>query len=191
MPSNYYSFKKRNIEFFVLDTNFDRYENDKKKINIQFKQISESIKKSKAKWKIVYGHHTWFSIGGHGGEELIVKKFLNKLLKVCSFDIYMCGHDHNKQIIELTNKKYTPIRSKRRSNKKKNIKKNKVTIIVCGTGGKVYDDEINYDYLNKNCKLQYFSNTLGFGYCNIYGNKFTLNFFDVNGNVEYTHILNK
>ena len=84
MPSNYYSFKKGNVEFFVLDTNFYQYRLEPEIIVEQLNYISNLINNSKAKWKIVYGHHTWFSVGGHGGEDEEVKDFMSDLLKKCT-----------------------------------------------------------------------------------------------------------
>lgn len=173
MPSYYYSFKKGNVEFFVLDTNFYQYILEPEKTLEQLNHMSNLINKSKAKWKIVYGHHTWFSVGGHGGEEKEVKDFMSMLLKKSSFDIYMCGHDHNKQVIDL------------------NMHNKKVSLIVCGTGGKVYDDYNNYDYLNNNCDLNFVSNNLGFGSCNVSGNKLSFDFYDDKNKLEYSHHITK
>ena len=54
----------------------------------------------------------------------------------------MCGHDHNKQLIMME------------------IENNNLPLIVCGTGGKVYDD-INYlDCLDKKSELEFFSNKI-------------------------------
>jgi len=173
MPSNYYSFKKGNTEFFVLDTNFYQYRLEPEKIVEQLNYISNLINNSKAKWKIVYGHHTWFSVGGHGGEDEEVKGFMSDLLKKCTFDVYMCGHDHNKQVIDL------------------NMYNKKVTLIVCGTGGKVYHDYTNYDYLNNHCDPHFISNNLGFGFCNVHGNKLSFDFFDDKNKLEYSHLIKK
>ena len=45
MPSNYYTFKKKNIQFFVMDTNFDFM--DDKEIKEQFDYLVKEINKSK------------------------------------------------------------------------------------------------------------------------------------------------
>ena len=52
----------------------------------------------------------------------------------------MCGHDHNKQVIMM------------------NIMDNQIPLIVCGTGGKVYDDINDIDCLDEKSSLEFFSN---------------------------------
>ena len=92
---------------------------------------TQKINKSKADWKIVYGHHTWKSIGGHGDAEEDLEWFFSDLYIESPFDLYMCGHDHNKQLIMM------------------DIMNNQLPLIVCGTGGKVYDDINDLDCLDE------------------------------------------
>ena len=66
----------------------------------QQKIMNEKINRSKADWKIVYGLHPWRSIGGHGDAEEDLEQFFTDLY-IKSFDLYMCGHDHNKQVIMM------------------------------------------------------------------------------------------
>ena len=68
--------------------------------NKQFNYIRK-IKESKARWKILIGHHTLISIAGHGNAEPELDKYLYNDLINEGIDIYMNGHDHNKQIVEL------------------------------------------------------------------------------------------
>ena len=98
---------------------------------------------------------------------------MGDLLKKCTFDVYMCGHDHNKQVIDL------------------NMYNKKITLIVCGTGGKVYDDYTNYDNLNNNCDPHFISNNLGFAHCNVHGNKLSFDFFNDKNKLEYSHLIKK
>lgn len=172
LPSKYYNYKKGDIEFFVLDTNLDMMSLNqiKKQLNTMIKKLQQS----KSKWKIVYGHHTWKSIAGHGNADDELEGFLRTLYNSCPFDLYMCGHDHNKQIIDL-----------------KMNDNDFVTLIVCGTGGKVYHDYINYNELDENCELHFISNNLGFGKINALKNSLTVNFYDENNNLEYIHEIKK
>lgn len=172
MPDKYYTFKKGDIEFFVLDTNFDE-PNYNDNMYEQLNYFKSKIKNSKAKWKIVYGHHTWRSIGGHGDADEKLENFLSELLKHVDFDMYMCGHDHNKQLINL-----------------KMHDKN-VHIIVCGTGGKVYDDISNYNSLNKDSDLMFSSNNLGYGYLVPKKDKLYLYFYNEKNEIEYMYVVTK
>ena len=74
------------------------------------KFLVDSINNSKAKWKILYGHHPWRSLGGHGHawmENKDLEEYFKELVikttgkGKSTFDLYMCGHDHNKQYLEI------------------------------------------------------------------------------------------
>ena len=145
MPDKYYTFRQGDIEFFVLDTNFSDI-NYTDNMDIQLTYFKDRIKKSTAKWKIVYGHHTWRSIAGHGDADDKLEGFLSNLLEHVHFDMYMCGHDHNKQVINL------------------NMHNKDLTLVVCGTGGKVYGDMNDYKGLNNDSDLIFCSNNLGYVY---------------------------
>lgn len=174
LPDNYYKFTKKeknvSIDFFVIDTNLDLMSKELKEK--QFKEISKAIKKSKADWKILYGHHTFISIAGHGNAEPELDEYLRKLFKL-GVDMYMNGHDHNKQIVEFK------------------IGKRIIPIITCGTGGKTYDDEINYDNIIKGSRLVWHSETLGFGTVFCDKKSIRLEMYDENNKLEKSHIINK
>ena len=171
LPNNYYNFKKDNVEFIVIDTNFEHM--DINQIKKQLKWAKNRIKKSKCKWKIVYGHHTFRSIAGHGNAEDDLESFLTELFTESPFDIYMCGHDHNKQLINFR------------------INNKPLTLIVCGTGGKVYHDISDYSRMDENCDLCFVSQNLGYGSINALKNKLMISFFDENNNLEYQHEITK
>ena len=99
---------------------------DKNEKDEQFKFLVKEINNSNKQWKILIGHHTLRSIGGHGDAEEDLEEFFTDLYRNSAFDLYMCGHDHNKQVIML------------------DIMNNKLPLIVCGTGGKVYNDINDY-----------------------------------------------
>ena len=122
MPSKYYSIQKGPCEFFFLDTNFDNM--NESSIVDQFHAMTTKIKKSRKKWKIICGHHPWRSVGGHGNAENRFEQFMNDLcrMKGITFDLYMCGHDHCKNIIL----------------KKHPANQSTITLLVIGTGGKKY-----------------------------------------------------
>lgn len=170
MPDKYYTFSKGSVDFFVLDTNLDMYsDNGEEQLNYFIKKI----KKSKKKWKIVMGHHTWRSVGGHGNAEQAFESFMRRLLEKCSFDIYFCGHDHNKQVINL------------------NMFNKDVCLIVCGTGGKVYHDYTDYSNIIEDSDFVFRSNNLGYGFCKLINGIMNITFYDDKNNIEYIHKISK
>ena len=172
LPDKYYTFKKGNINFFVLDTNIDRM--TQKDIKNQINFINKKIKESTSKWNIVYGHHTWRSVGGHGNADSELEYFFNSIFKSGKIDLYMCGHDHSNQFIE----KYLP-------------KNKKMYLIVSGTGGQhpdIYFDEKN---INENdSKLKHFSKNSGSVMINSTNKTLDITFFNLNKQ-EYNFIIKK
>ena len=91
-------FCKKNCEFFFLDTNID-FMNDKE-IQDQLSFMSHKIKNSNSRWRILCGHHPWRSVGGHGNANFKMDKFFNDLVSTTfKIHLYMCGHDHCKNLI--------------------------------------------------------------------------------------------
>ena len=168
MPSKYYTFKKKNVEFFMMDTNFEFM--DESSIEEQYQFLKKAINKSKKPWKILIGHHTLRSVGGHGNADPLLEDFFQRLLKECNIDLYICGHDHNKQVIE------TEIGGK------------KISLIVCGTGGKKYHKELNLKNVKKD-ELFFTSSNLGYGFCECSKNRLAIHFFDDENKKEYNYIL--
>ena len=170
MPSKYYTFKKKNIQFFVMDTNFDFM--DDKEIKEQLDYLVREINKSKKPWKILTGHHTLRSVGGHGNAEPggKMENFFQELFTKCKIHLYICGHDHNKQVIETT------------------IGDKGTSLVVCGTGGKKYHNVRNLKNV-KEGELQFASSNLGYGLCHCSKKLLTINFYNEENNHEYTYKL--
>ncbi len=172
LPDKYYTFKKGNIQFYVLDTNIDRMTESQIKRQLNF--IKKKIRESKSKWNIVYGHHTWRSVGGHGNADKDLEKFFNSIFNSGKIDLYMCGHDHSKQFIL-----------------KKLPKNNTMHIMVCGTGGKNTDYVFEPSNLDENdSKLLHFSDTLGTAFINSNGNNLEIMFFNLK-NPEFKYTIKK
>jgi len=59
--------------------------------------LKQALMSSKAKWKIVYGHHPLYSTGAHGYDADIVqlRSALEPILINYNADVYLAGHDHN------------------------------------------------------------------------------------------------
>lgn len=93
LPSpGYYQFTKRNIDFFALDTDSRGYN------QVQRDWLEQSLSKSKAQWKIVFGHHPVYSYGQHGATKALLKTLL-PILNKYQVDFYLAGHEHDKQVL--------------------------------------------------------------------------------------------
>lgn len=170
MPSRYYTFRRGDIEFFALDANVDKQ--TRKEIDEQIRYMKTKIEKSTAKWKIAYGHQPWVSIGDHGNAPPRLHKYFNSLFGSGLIDIYMCGDDHNKQLIEKT------------------LKDKKMVLIVCGTGGRETDKPYNLENVDgKNDDLQYFSSTYGIATIIENIDSLEIKFYDNNCKVEFKYLL--
>jgi tartrate-resistant acid phosphatase type 5 len=65
----------------------------------QYAWLDQALAKSKAPWKIVFGHHPVFSGGEHGDGEDMIRNLL-PILQRHAVKAYVCGHDHDMQHIE-------------------------------------------------------------------------------------------
>ncbi len=85
LPAPYYTFTAGPVQFFALDTN---------EISVaQTLWLKDELTKSRARWKVVYGHHPIYSAGTHGDNNGLIRTLL-PLLKERA-DIYLAGHDHD------------------------------------------------------------------------------------------------
>ncbi|KAG8379509.1 hypothetical protein BUALT_Bualt07G0095900 [Buddleja alternifolia] len=57
------------------------------------KDLELSLKESRARWKIVVGHHAIRSVGHHGDTQELVHRLL-PILQANNVDLYVNGHDH-------------------------------------------------------------------------------------------------
>ena len=181
LNDQYYSVKKGPCEFFFIDTNFD-FMNDTE-IMKQLNFISGKIKQSNKKWKILCGHHPWRSVGGHGNATIRLELFFNELIKRkgVSIDLYMCGHDHCKNLIL----------------KNHPTKKNKkIPLVVIGTGGKKYHGGDNgrphlHNMYKNDSELLFHSPNLGTCLIDATPKKLKLNFYDELLQEEFNYTVQK
>lgn len=116
MPSRYYSIEKeiskgKKVLFVFLDTNpfEDKYFgknssfSDLKEQNKQqqIDWLENTLKNSDAKWKIVFGHHPFYSFGVRSENENSVKEQLEPIFTKYKVDDYIAGHEHH---LQYTNK---------------------------------------------------------------------------------------
>ncbi|MEK6478233.1 tartrate-resistant acid phosphatase type 5 family protein [Catalinimonas sp. 4WD22] len=112
MPSRYYSeymkvSENSDVHFIFTDTTpfigeywetEDHPEVLMQKPEEQLIWLEQTLAESKAKWKIVVGHHPVFSSSPmHGDTEELVTHFL-PLFEEYGVDAYLCGHEHDLQL---------------------------------------------------------------------------------------------
>ena len=82
----YYSYKKKNVQFFVLDSDYiDPKQKD---------WIERELKNSTEDWKIVYFHHPLYSSAGRHGSEVDLRVLLEPLFVKYGVNVVFSGHDH-------------------------------------------------------------------------------------------------
>jgi predicted phosphodiesterase len=83
---HYYTFKKGDVQFFVLDSNYmDR---------TQLDWIQQQLSASTAKWKIAYFHHTLYSDGRFHGPDVDLRSQLMPLFEKYGVNVVLSGHEH-------------------------------------------------------------------------------------------------
>lgn len=106
LPSEWYSLSYPNLDLFIFDTTRFMWNHQ---TGAQQDDMDQWIAASNAPWKIAMGHHPYLSNGQHGNAGnyegfpfppqlagTTVKEVLDD--SVCGkVDLYLCGHDHNRQ----------------------------------------------------------------------------------------------
>ena len=82
----YFTFVKKNVRFFVLDTN----QLDPK----QRAWFDEALRQSDDQWRICFFHHPIYSDGGRHGSDVALRVVLEPLLIKYGVDVVFSGHDH-------------------------------------------------------------------------------------------------
>ena len=83
---HYYSFKKGDVQFFVLDSNYMD--------SAQLDWIEQQLSGSNAKWKIAYFHHPLYSDGRFHGPDLDLRKQLMPIFEKYGLNVVLSGHEH-------------------------------------------------------------------------------------------------
>jgi tartrate-resistant acid phosphatase type 5 len=160
------------VELFALDTNMMMFG----QTSAQKSDMAKWLADSKADWKIAIGHHPYKSNGPHGnagnyeGLPLVpvtngkgVKDFLED--NICGkVDLYLCGHDHSRQWLNVSCKG--------------------TELAVSGAGSKVTEFKGNNPSLFQSLEV-------GFLYIVIEGKTLTAEFIDEDGKSEFTHTMKK
>jgi predicted MPP superfamily phosphohydrolase len=87
----YYSFKKGNVRFFALDSNYMD--------PAELSWLEEELKSSGSDWKIAYFHHPLYSSGMHGSQTDL-RKVLEPLFVKYGVQAVFSGHEHFYQRIK-------------------------------------------------------------------------------------------
>ena len=82
----YYTFKKGDVEFFVVDSTYMSTE--------QVKWVEKALAESNAQWKIAYMHHPIYSSGKRHGSEVALRAFIEPLFVKYGVSVVLAGHEH-------------------------------------------------------------------------------------------------
>ena len=84
--NRYYTFDKKNIEFFVLDSNYMTPQ--------QLSWLQDRLKGSSAKWKIAYFHHPLYTCAKFHGPDIDLRNQLMPLFTEYGVNAVWYGHEH-------------------------------------------------------------------------------------------------
>ena len=105
LPRPWFTFTAGPVQLFAVDTTpveEPRYEVGDA-MAVQRQWLDRALGASRARWKIVYGHHPVYTNGEHGeptGSLPRIRDYLLPLLRKHKVDIYLAGHDHDLEILE-------------------------------------------------------------------------------------------
>lgn len=114
MPARFYTRSyavddSTDVAFFFLDTiplstirdNAGRDQDSATSLD-QLSWLESELAQSKARWKIVAGHNTLYSNGGHRSNPGLIR-LLEPIFVRQDVDLYLAGHDHDLQLLEPVN----------------------------------------------------------------------------------------
>jgi tartrate-resistant acid phosphatase type 5 len=177
MPHFWYTFSSESgdTQFFALDTQrlmFD-YQTD-----AQTEWYDEQLAASSSAWKVVMAHHPYISNGEHGNAgnyeglsalPLIAGKVIKDFVdaRVCeNSDVYLSGHDHNRQAFDPVCGTY---------------------FIVSGASAKTTE----FAFRDDNPTEWGDDQREGFVWVEIAGNDFRAQFYDLDGNMDHEQAFSK
>jgi hypothetical protein len=94
----YYSFKKGDVAFFALDSNYMD--------PAQLTWIEQNLRQSEAKWKICYFHHPLYSDGKSHGPDMDLRAQLAPIFQRYGVNAVFSGHEHVYERIRPENNIY-------------------------------------------------------------------------------------
>jgi 3',5'-cyclic AMP phosphodiesterase CpdA len=84
--SRYYTFKRGNVEFFALDSNYMD--------PAQLDWLDKQLAGSNATWKICFFHHPLYSDGKTHGPDLDLRRQIEPILLARGVNVVLSGHEH-------------------------------------------------------------------------------------------------
>lgn len=105
LPRRQYTFTAGPVQLFAVDTTpVEEPGRDRgRAMADQLRWLDSALGASRARWKIVYGHHPVYTNGEHGegiGFLPRVRGYLLPLLRKHEVDLYLAGHDHDLEALE-------------------------------------------------------------------------------------------
>ena len=168
MPARFYTFiltidDSTEVQFFALDTN--PIAEGEAEAAEQIAWLKSELDKSRARWKIAFGHHPLYSGGYHGNdkETLTMRARLEPILEP-AIDLYLSGHDHDQQLIKPLDKR--------------------LHYIVSGAGAKCRDVEWKDGTI-------YAGTNLGFAWFRLSHHELLIEFLTAAGELDYAYMIAK
>lgn len=96
-PERYYSFDWGDVHFVCIDTTH----RDSK----QLVWLDEDLKKTKQRWKIVFGHHPMYT-NSLRGPEMWIRRAFAKIVTMNRVDLVLTGHEHQYERFKVANVNY-------------------------------------------------------------------------------------
>ena len=82
----YYTYKKSNVQFFALDSNYMSPQ--------EVLWLTKELQKSTADWKVCYFHHPLYSSAKFHGSSVELRQVLEPLFMKYGVQVVFSGHDH-------------------------------------------------------------------------------------------------
>jgi tartrate-resistant acid phosphatase type 5 len=105
LPRTWYTFTAGPVQLFAVDTTpveEPGLDHDGA-MAAQLQWLDRALAASRARWKVVYGHHPVYTNGDHGGPGGSlprIRQYLLPLLVRHRVDLYLAGHDHDLEMLE-------------------------------------------------------------------------------------------
>ena len=146
------------VSLFVLDSNKDSIPPDQWAAQMQWLE-GELSKPHDGVWTIAMAHHPIFSNGSHGDNGVLMTTW-GAIFKKYNLDVYLCGHDHDLQHLEVPGWH--------------------TSFVLVGGGGK------KLGVMRRDNRGPFSRSILGFGNLLFTPDKLTVSFYDKDGNVVHS-----